>query len=84
MSKHNVLYSPCSSRKSMHCLKTVGSSSWSELNTLLCTATSRLTPNTAQSRNNSSGGREGGREGEREGERKKEKGSEMGPPFGIY
>ena len=67
---------PCSSRKSIHCLNTVGSSSWSVPSVLRCTATSSVAPNTAESNRGGGGGgrkreggREEGREGGREGER---------------
>lgn len=66
---HNV---PCSSRKSMHCLKTVGSSSWSVPSVLRCTATSTVTPNTAESAEREGG--EGGRERMRDGRGRGEKG----------
>lgn len=45
----HVEHLPFSSRKSIHCLNTVGSSSWSVPRTLRCMATSRGAPNTAES-----------------------------------
>ena len=63
---------PCSSRKSIHCLNTVGSSSWSVPSVLRCTATSSVAPNTAESNRGGGekeGGRERGGEGGREGRR---------------
>ena len=57
---------PCSSKKSMHCLKIVGNSSWSVPSVLRWMATSTVTPNTAESvhTGRSGGGREGNKEGE--------------------
>ena len=67
-----VPYIPCSSKKSMHCLKTVGSSSWSVPSVLRWMATSTVTPNTAESvgrEGEVGGGRRKRREGkERRGE----------------